>query len=92
MVWRNCCSLSRHRSPLIWRALMPTTAPRRPASAVLCMQVPEYWGALMCNRIGAGPADKLLKYAKLISPNEALRLGLIDQVTKLGVLAHPSFV
>ena len=53
---------------------------RKSATAVWSVQVPEYWGALMCNRIGSGPADKLLQYARLVSPQEALRLGLVDQV------------
>ena len=55
-------------------------------SEQLVAQVPEYWGGLMCNRIGAGPADKLLQYARLIGPKEALRLGLVDQVHGVATL------
>lgn len=46
----------------------------------LGIAVPECWGALMAQRIGAGAADKMLQFARLVSPQEALKLGLVDQV------------
>ena len=42
--------------------------------------MPECWAQLMVRRIGAGPADKLLQFARLVSPAEAKSLGMIDQV------------
>lgn len=53
----------------------------------LGIAVPEYWGALMAQRIGAGPADKMLQFARLVSPQEALKLGLVDQVVAKDELA-----
>lgn len=52
----------------------------------LGIAVPECWGALMAQRIGAGAADKMLQFARLVSPQEALTLGLVDQVSE-----HVSF-
>ena len=46
----------------------------------LGIPVPECWAQLMVRRIGAGPADKLLQFARLVAPAEAKSLGMIDQV------------
>lgn len=46
----------------------------------LGISVPKYWGLLMARIIGGGPAEKLLLYGRLVSPQEALKLGLVDEV------------
>ena len=56
----------------------------------LGIAVPEFWGALMAQRIGAGPADKMLQFARLVPPQEALKLGLVDQVCALEKPYAPS--
>lgn len=53
----------------------------------LGIAVPECWGALMAQRIGAGAADKMLQFARLVSPQEALKLGLVDQLVSKEELA-----
>ena len=50
----------------------------------LGIAVPKYWAALMGRVIGAGPAEAPLQLARLLSPLEALRLRMVDE------LVHPS--
>ena len=46
----------------------------------LGIPVPPKWAGLMVRTIGQGKTETLLQFAKLVSPQEALQLGLIDQV------------
>lgn len=46
----------------------------------LGISVPKYWGMLMQNTVGAGPAEKLLQFAVMVAPDEAKELGLIDEI------------
>lgn len=42
--------------------------------------VPKYWALLMVRMVGQKSADKLLTTGKMVNPQEAKALGLIDQV------------
>ena len=54
----------------------------------LGISVPAKWAGLMQNTIGQGKAEQMLQFAKLASPQEALQIGLIDQVvTKADLLS-----
>jgi enoyl-CoA hydratase/carnithine racemase len=46
----------------------------------LGISVPKYWGLLMQRIVGAGPAEKLLQFAVMATPEEAKELGLVDDV------------
>ena len=46
----------------------------------LGIPVPPKWSGLMVRTIGHAKAETLLQFAKLVSPQEALQLGLVDQV------------
>ena len=46
----------------------------------LGIPVPVYWARLMAVVIGQGPAERLCYSASLLSPQEALRLGMVDKV------------
>lgn len=46
----------------------------------LGIAVPAMWAALMSNTIGQGKAEQMLEFAKLVTPQEALQIGLVDQV------------
>ena len=46
----------------------------------LGIAVPAKWGGLMSNIIGQGKAEQMLQFAKLVSPQEALQMGLVHQV------------
>ena len=46
----------------------------------LGIPVPVYWARLMAAVIGQGPAERLCFSATLLSPQEALRLGMVDKV------------
>jgi 3,2-trans-enoyl-CoA isomerase len=46
----------------------------------LGISVPKYWGLLMQRIVGAGPAEKLLQFAVMATPDEAKELGLVDDV------------
>lgn len=48
----------------------------------LGIPVPLYWARLMGRLIGEGPAHKLCLSATLTSPEQALELGLVDEVVK----------
>lgn len=56
----------------------------------LGITVPKFWGKLMQQTIGPS-ADRLLQLAVLVSPEEALKLGLVDEIcaaSKLEMLAE----
>ena len=38
------------------------------------------WAGAMERLVGGGTAEKLLQFAALLSPQEALRIGLVDEV------------
>jgi 3,2-trans-enoyl-CoA isomerase len=42
--------------------------------------VPSHWIALMGSIVGQGRADKLTQYAKTVIAEEALRIGLVDEI------------
>lgn len=46
----------------------------------LGISVPAMWAVLMSNTIGQGKTEQMLEFAKLVTPQEALQIGLIDQV------------
>ena len=46
----------------------------------LGISVPAMWAILMSNTIGQGKAEQMLEFAKLVTPQEALQIGLTDQV------------
>ena len=46
----------------------------------LGIPVPAMWARLMVNTIGQGKSEPLLQFARLLSPPEALQVGLLDQV------------
>lgn len=46
----------------------------------LGIPVPPKWSGLMVRTVGQGKAETLVQFARLVSPQEALQLGLIDQV------------
>ena len=46
----------------------------------LGIPVPFFWAQLMGRVIGEGPAHKLCLTATLLSPQQALQIGLIDEV------------
>lgn len=46
----------------------------------LGIPVPLFWARLMARVIGEGPAHKLCLNAALVSPQHALKLGLVDKV------------
>ncbi|KAJ3092457.1 hypothetical protein HK102_007081 [Quaeritorhiza haematococci] len=48
----------------------------------LGISVPLYWIPLMVSLVGQGKADKLMQYAVMLKPAEALKIGLIDEVVK----------
>lgn len=50
----------------------------------LGIPVPLYWTKLMGRVIGDGPAHKLCLTATLVSPQKALQLGLVDEVSGSG--------
>lgn len=54
----------------------------------LGISVPPFWARLMANVIGNGPAERLCLTAAVISPQEALKLGMIDQVHSSPLLAN----
>lgn len=49
---------------------------------LLGIPVPKYWGALMARVIGLSAADRLLQRGAMVNPQEALRLGLVDEVVE----------
>ena len=52
----------------------------------LGIPVPRLWAAIMGRAIGSGPAYNLLQEATLLSPQDALNLGLVDEVVSKDVL------
>lgn len=44
------------------------------------ISVPPHWIALMCSIVGQGRADKLTQYAKTVKAEEALKIGLVDEI------------
>lgn len=46
------------------------------------ISVPPHWIALMCSIIGQGKADKLTQYARTVNAEEALKIGLVDEVVE----------
>ena len=46
----------------------------------LGISVPAKWAGLMQNTSGQGKAEQMLQFANLVSPQEALQIGLINQV------------
>jgi 3,2-trans-enoyl-CoA isomerase len=44
------------------------------------ISVPPHWIALMCSIVGQGTADKLTQYAKTVNAEQALKIGLVDEV------------
>lgn len=54
----------------------------------LGIPVPLYWARLMGRLIGEGPAHKLCLSATLTSPEQALELGLVDEVRKNSFCMH----
>jgi enoyl-CoA hydratase/carnithine racemase len=46
----------------------------------LGISVPKFWGLLMQQAVGVGPADKLLQFAVMVSPAEAKEMGMVDVV------------
>ncbi|KAL4526216.1 hypothetical protein Ndes2437B_g07471 [Nannochloris sp. 'desiccata'] len=46
----------------------------------LGISVPKYWGLLMQRIVGSGPAEKLLQFAVMATPDEAKELKLVDDV------------
>lgn len=46
----------------------------------LGISVPKMWAALMARLVGQAPSEKLLQFAAMLKPREALRLGLVDEV------------
>lgn len=46
----------------------------------LGISVPAMWAVLMRNTIGQGKAEQMLEFAKLVTPQEAQQIGLVDQV------------
>ena len=46
----------------------------------LGIPVPAMWARLMVNTIGQGKSEQMLQFARLVSPQDALRLGLLDKV------------
>ena len=46
----------------------------------LGISVPAMWAVLMSTTIGQGKAEQMLEVAKLVSPQEALQIGLVSQV------------
>ena len=46
----------------------------------LGISVPAKWAGLMSNTIGQGKAEQMLEFAKLVSPQEALQIGLLHKV------------
>jgi 3,2-trans-enoyl-CoA isomerase len=44
------------------------------------ISVPPHWIALMCSIIGQGKADKLTQYARTVNAQEALKIGLVDEI------------
>lgn len=47
---------------------------------LLGIPVPKFWGLLMTRLVGQKAADKLLLTGKMVTPQEAKTLGMIDQV------------
>lgn len=58
---------------------------------LLGIPVPKYWGMLMQGVMGKGPAEQALLAGSLLSPQQALRLGLVHSLAEdssaLGLLA-----
>uniref|UniRef100_A0A6B2LF29 Enoyl-CoA hydratase n=1 Tax=Arcella intermedia TaxID=1963864 RepID=A0A6B2LF29_9EUKA len=46
----------------------------------LGIAVPKFWIDLMTKLVGQGQSEKLLKFAKMLTPREAKEVGLIDEV------------
>uniref|UniRef100_A0A6B2LPV6 Uncharacterized protein n=1 Tax=Arcella intermedia TaxID=1963864 RepID=A0A6B2LPV6_9EUKA len=46
----------------------------------LGLPVPKLWIDLMTKTVGQGQSEKLLKFAKMLTPTEAKQVGLIDEV------------
>ena len=46
----------------------------------LGIAVPKYWARLMARVVGQGPAERLLQFAVMLTPEEARRAGLVDEV------------
>lgn len=49
---------------------------------LLGIPVPKYWGNLMARTIGGRAAESLLLTGRMASPQEALRLGLVDKLVE----------
>ncbi|GMH34332.1 hypothetical protein BSKO_02166 [Bryopsis sp. KO-2023] len=56
----------------------------------LGIPVPVYWGRLMGTKVGHSVAEKLLLTAKLLSPQEALKIGLVDETVPKRILMDSS--
>ncbi len=54
----------------------------------LGIPVPEYWALLMQNTIGQRQAEKILPYGLLPSAQEALAMGIVDQLVPAEQLTH----
>lgn len=55
----------------------------------LGISVPDYWGRLMCKIVGHRTGEKLLMTAKMLDSDEALRVGLLDEiVSKPDLIPH----
>lgn len=46
----------------------------------LGISVPAMWAKLMSNTIGQGKAEQMLEFARLVTPQEALQIGLVHQI------------
>jgi Delta3-Delta2-enoyl-CoA isomerase len=52
----------------------------------LGIPVPKFWAALMVRVVGQGIADKLCGFAQMSTPQQALNVGMIDEVVATGQL------
>jgi 3,2-trans-enoyl-CoA isomerase len=53
----------------------------------LGIPVPHYWAKLMVRTIGQRPAERLLQFGLMPSASEALKLGLVDELTSVASLS-----
>jgi Delta3-Delta2-enoyl-CoA isomerase len=56
----------------------------------LGIPVPKFWAALMARVVGQGVADKLCGFAQMSTPQQALNVGMIDEVVATGQLLSVS--
>lgn len=48
----------------------------------LGIPVPKYWAGVMANVIGHAPAERLLLCGTMVGPDQALKLGLVDELVQ----------